>query len=398
MSLPRVIHGDMLVELPLLHAAGERFHACVCDPPYHLTSIVKRFGKTGSAPAQHGTDGAFSRASAGFMGKQWDGGDVAFRPETWRAVYDVLLPGAYLVAFASTRGYHRMVCAIEDAGFIIHPMLAWVFGSGFPKGTDASKQIDRHLGGVREVIGVAGSSGSDRACMSGDFAGGEYIATKAATPEAAAWEGWKYGLQSLKPAMEPICLAQRPMEGTGAQNILKHGCGALNIGASKVPAEAGDGPMAWDNPRGGIWTTDSDATGKLVQQTGRYPANLLHDGSPEVRGAFAALGDARSAGDYPSDSSGTGNGVTYMPTKKQGPLYSDSGSPARFFYNTSSASAGRGPGLERKGRNRVMALAGSVGSTLPHRCRCRSYRLTICDSITVPRLTRPIVRTAGTPP
>ena len=93
------------------------------------------------------------------MGKQWDGGDIAFRPETWRAVYDVLLPGAYLVAFASTRGYHRMVCAIEDAGFVIHPMLAWVFGQGFPKGTNASKQIERATGGPDHT-----------------------------------WEGWKYGL------------------------------------------------------------------------------------------------------------------------------------------------------------------------------------------------------------
>ena len=208
MTLPRVIHGDMLVELPKLHAAGERFHACVCDPPYNLTTISKRFGKEGSAPAQHGTDGAFARASRGFMNAKWDTA-IAFYPETWRAVYDVLLPGAYLVAFASTRGYHRMVCAIEDAGFVIHPMLAWVFGSGFPKAADASKAIDRHLGGVREVVGF--TQGRSSAVHNGrQSVGCPDAITAPATPEAAAWEGWKYGLQSMKPAVEPICCAQKP--------------------------------------------------------------------------------------------------------------------------------------------------------------------------------------------
>ena len=117
----RVIVGDCRDVLAGLEA--ESFSACVCDPPYHLTSIVKRFGGENAAPAKsNGATGVYGRASKGFMGKTWDGGDVAFRPETWAAVLRVLKPGAYLVAFASTRGYHRMVCAIEDAGFVIHPM------------------------------------------------------------------------------------------------------------------------------------------------------------------------------------------------------------------------------------------------------------------------------------
>jgi len=104
------------------------FHACLCDPPYHLTSIVKRFGKEGSAPAQFGTDGVYSRHSGGFMGQQWDGGDVAFRPETWKAIGDYLLPGAYLLAFGGTRTWHRLACAIEDAGFEIRDTVMWVYG------------------------------------------------------------------------------------------------------------------------------------------------------------------------------------------------------------------------------------------------------------------------------
>lgn len=115
---------------------GPLFHALLCDPPYHLTEITKRFGKAGAAAAQHGTDGAFQRASRGFMGRDWDGGDLAFRPETWVAFGRVLHAGAFGMAFASTRGFHRMAVAIEDAGFIIHPVImAFTFGTGFPKAT-----------------------------------------------------------------------------------------------------------------------------------------------------------------------------------------------------------------------------------------------------------------------
>lgn len=116
----RVIEGDSLLVVPTLDA--DSFHSCVTDPPYHLTSIVKRFGAANAAPAQHGTDGAYARASRGFMGKQWDGGDVAFRPETWAEVLRVLKPGAHLLAFGGTRTYHRLACAIEDAGFEIRGM------------------------------------------------------------------------------------------------------------------------------------------------------------------------------------------------------------------------------------------------------------------------------------
>src|SRR6185503_8875517 len=123
----RVLHGDCLELLPTLKVLA----ACICDPPYHLTSIVKRFGGENAAPAQFGTDGAFARASRGFMGKQWDGGDIAFNVETWRLVYDALKPGAHLVAFGGTRTFHRMACAIEDAGFEIRDTLMWLYGTGF---------------------------------------------------------------------------------------------------------------------------------------------------------------------------------------------------------------------------------------------------------------------------
>ena len=106
------------------------------DPPYHLVSVVKRFGADDAVPAQFGSDGAYARASRGFMGRTWDGGDVAFRAETWAAVYRVLKPGGYVLAFGGTRTYHRLACAIEDAGFDVRDMISWNFGSGFPKSRD----------------------------------------------------------------------------------------------------------------------------------------------------------------------------------------------------------------------------------------------------------------------
>ena len=137
----QLIEGDCLEALPTLAECS--IDSCVTDPPYHLTSIVKRFGADDAAPVKVGKTGAYSRASAGFMGKKWDGGDIAFRSELWREVYRVLKPGAHLLAFGGTRTYHRMVCAIEDAGFEIRDQIQWIYGSGFPKSHDVSKGIDK---------------------------------------------------------------------------------------------------------------------------------------------------------------------------------------------------------------------------------------------------------------
>lgn len=280
----RVLYGDCLSILPTLEA--ESFHAVVCDPPYHLTSIVKGFGAETAAPAQFGKDGAFARASRGFMGKQWDGGDIAFRPETWAEVLRVMKPGAYLVAFASTRGYHRMVCAIEDAGFIIHPLLGWLFGTGFPK------------------------------------------ATRFQIPEL---EGWRYGLQALKPALEPICMAQKPMEGTGTQNWLRHGTGGLNIDASRV-----EGPGVLRSTGAGKRdrTDGYGMQGGVIggSELGRWPANVLHDGSDEVVGLFPVVKAGFHVGRNRDANSHSGNkifGARNADTRDVG--YADSGSTARFF-------------------------------------------------------------------
>ena len=306
----RLERGDCRSVMFDMAVMGEQFDACVTDPPYDLTSVVKRFGGASAAPAKHGTDGLFARQSRGFMGKQWDGTGVAFDPATWRAVYDVLKPGAYLLAFGGSRTYHRMACAIEDAGFEVRDCIMWLYGTGYPKSHSVNKGIDAKLGAERA--------------------------------EAAAYAGWG---TALKPAHEPIVVARKPLIGTVAENVLAHGTGGLNIGACRIPSADGDAPVKWDTPRGGIWTTDSAATGTLVENmAGRWPANVIHDGSDEVLEAFAAYGErpgqiAKSR----VDGSAQGNSV-YGAMNHGGPVHTprgDTGTAARFFYSAKASKADR---------------------------------------------------------
>lgn len=135
--------GNCLDAMKEIDAAS--IDACVTDPPYHLTTGKK--GGTGPASLNEKSPAGRSRVTTGFMGKAWDGGDIAFRIDLWKQVFRVLKPGAHLVAFGGTRTYHRMVCAIEDAGFEIRDQIGWAYGSGFPKSLDVSKALDKVEGG-----------------------------------------------------------------------------------------------------------------------------------------------------------------------------------------------------------------------------------------------------------
>ncbi len=227
--MANILEGDCVAEMTRMEANS--IDACVTDPPYHLTSAVKRFGKPNSAPAQHGTDGLYARQSAGFMGKTWDGGDIAMRPDVWREVLRVLKPGGHLVAFGGTRTHHRVWCAIEDAGFEIRDTIMWVYGSGFPKSHDAGN-------------------------------------------------GWG---TALKPAWEPIILARKPLIGTVVANVLQHGTGAINIGDCRVGHDVRLNLSASRNEIYGQFK-GAETEGRIA--VGRWPANLIHDGSEEVLGAF----------------------------------------------------------------------------------------------------------------
>ena len=296
----KIMHGDCVATMKQLAADGVTVDSVVCDPPYHLTSIVKRFGADNAAPAQHGTDGAFARASRGFMGQQWDGGDIAFQVETWRAAWEILKPGGYLLAFSGTRTYHRMAVAIEDAGFEIRDQIGWLYGSGFPKSHDVSKGIDRAAGVVREVLGHTKNARPNRVGKNTKLSGLQTIGgeiTAPATDAACDWQGWG---TALKPAWEPVVVARKPLEGTVAANVLKHGTGAINIDGCRVGDEGGSKTIVGRNANETVHAFGNGLGargGQIVrpEDLGRFPANIIHDGSDEVIAAFPNDGDISAA-------------------------------------------------------------------------------------------------------
>jgi site-specific DNA-methyltransferase (adenine-specific) len=296
----RLLKGDCLELLPTLEEGS--IDSCVTDPPYHLTSIVKRFGQPNSAPVKvdrfcnhAGADkgvSPYARSSKGFMGKQWDGGDIAFRPEVWAEVLRVLKPGAHLLAFSGTRTYHRMACAIEDAGFEIRDQIGWAYGSGFPK--------SHNIG-----------------------------------------NGWG---SALKPAWEPIVLARKPLsESSIAANVLKHGTGGINVDGCRVEfANESDRWKPEHHRQGSMphpmdWETNGDRFLSKKPQ-GRWPANLIHDGSEEVVSGFPIA----SKGTMGANHTGKHDNLEYgYGAYERGSGYGDEGSAARFFYTAKADSNDR---------------------------------------------------------
>jgi site-specific DNA-methyltransferase (adenine-specific) len=273
----RILHGDCRDLLPTLGA--ESVDAVVTDPPYGL----------------------------GFMGKGWDHGVPGV--EFWTAIMRTMKPGAYLLAFGGTRTYHRLVCAIEDAGFEVRDMISWIYGSGFPKGTDRMK-----------------------------------------VPEA--WrDDWN---TALKPALEPICLARKPMPGPLAANLEAYGTGAMNIGACRIPVDpAADASQLRTMNRGqrsedtsgqvwGLSKAAGDAP-EVVRADGRWPANVVHDGSEEVMAAFPEVESGKPAGIKAGNNNNVfGRFAGGIPVTGFG----DSGSAARFFYCAKADREDREHGLQ----------------------------------------------------
>lgn len=244
-----IINGDCLEELDKLDENS--VDAIVTDPPYGLTSITKRFGKEGSAPAKYGKDGSFARLSKGFMGKEWDGSGIEYNVEMWQKCLRVLKPGGYLLAFGGTRTYHRIACAIEDAGFEIRDCIMWLYGSGFPKSMNIGLAIDKK---------------------------NEY---KSEYEERIAQNEWKGWGTALKPSYEPIIVARKPFKGSLVDNVMKYGVGGLNIDECRVsPTGEKLGRNNHVNTYGGVALHTSNTPG-LDQSdkpdNGRFPANTILD-------------------------------------------------------------------------------------------------------------------------
>jgi DNA modification methylase len=336
-------HGDNRQILPTL--AENSVDAIVTDPPYEL----------------------------GFMGKSWDASGVAFDPATWREALRVLKPGGHLIAFSGSRTYHRMAVAIEDAGFEIRDQIMWIYGSGFPKSHNISKGIDKAAGVEREILGIARLQpdirGNNYAQGQREYGGDtvpQYI-TKPATDEAKQWEGWG---TALKPAHEPMVLARKPLIGTVAANVLTYGTGGLNIDGSRVEGDKGNGnwkgvttPDQSDNIYAGGWDGSVQGEEPMTEKgtIGRWPANVIHDGSDEV----VALFPDTNKGTARTGRVGGQNGLYENGHDPDhiGTWYGDSGSAARFFYCAKASKRDRNEGLdgfEAKNNGKMMRNANNT--------------------------------------
>ncbi len=309
---------------------GPKFHALLCDPPYHLTSIVKR-----------------NRSAKGFMGQDWDGGDIAFRAETWAAIAEHLHPGAFGMAFSGSRTWHRMAVAIEDAGLLIHPTVyVWVYGSGFPKATRIDTQIDRAAGLEIEQGKAFNTAGKGERAAEFDENGRTRVRHEPQTEQARQWARHRYGAQALKPAAEPIIVFQKPYEGRPIDSMLATGAGALNIGATKIA-----GKKSWPAHRkyskgqfGG--TAGTGSAGMEITETlyedGRWPANFALSHHPEcgeqchadcnVRKLDEQTGVSRSQKSYRGDGIGEGYGGSDAPHNTERG-FADEGGGSRYFFN-----------------------------------------------------------------
>lgn len=309
-----ILRGDCLAVLKTLPDSS--FDSIVTDPPYEL----------------------------GFMGKAWDASGIAYNVDMWREALRVLKPGGHLLAFSGSRTYHRMTCAIEDAGFDIRDQIMWLYGSGFPKSLDVSKAIDKALGAQREIISEKPASGiGHNGTAFGGHAEGatQKFDAGPATDAARQWEGWG---TALKPAHEPICVARKPLMGTVAANVLQFGTGALNIDGCRVPMSGettvrstGSGVRG----RGDGWGMEGGVIGG--SDAGRWPANLIHDGSDEVLAAFPETKSGK-AGANPKPFSSKTEGWGNIGVNGHSHLYGDEGSAARFFYCAKASKSDRGPG------------------------------------------------------
>jgi len=345
-----ILAGDCIEQMRTLEA--DSVDAIVTDPPYGLE----------------------------FMGKDWDGFGTPLGFQTWteqwaREALRVLKPGGHLLAFGGTRMYHRLAAGIEDAGFEIRDTLMWLYGSGFPKSLDVSKAIDKAAGAEREVAGFyaspEGTTGWKGQNKTGsvDFGASRYedgerrVITAPSTEAAKKWQGWG---TALKPAVEPIVLARKPLIGTVAENVLTHGTGALNIDASRI----GTNGENFDNLQGRPITKLStrraneddeeykarvlsspgqQAALEKLKNLGRWPANILLDEeaaalldeqSGDAGGGFGVRG--RGGKTY-----GNGNGfANTLSEVGQQVGYGDTGGASRFFYVAKASRAERNKGLD----------------------------------------------------
>jgi len=317
-------NADCIEQMQKMIDEGIQVESVVTDPPYEL----------------------------GFMGKSWDSTGIAFQKETWELCLQLLKPGGHLLAFSGSRTYHRMAVAIEDAGFEIRDQIMWIYGSGFPKSHNIGKDVDEKLGNERIKTGQVkehsnkGMTQAEERTEIGAGAFGRKVKEEV-TVGTSEWEGWG---TALKPAHEPIVMARKPFKGSVADNVLKHRTGAINIDESRISLSEND-----DSRLGGKGTWKTDKMAKDVyeggyagietgsSELGRFPANLMHDGSDVVKDIFPNnkstrhMSYKRSGGDF----------IDGIPNQEEKSWFvSEEGSASRYFYSAKVSASERNQGLD----------------------------------------------------
>lgn len=367
----KLYHGNMLDMLEVIEPNS--IDSIITDPPYELN----------------------------FMNKGWDNSGIAFQPDTWKKCYEVLKSGGYLLAFGGSRTFHRIACAIEDAGFEIRDTIMWLYGSGFPKSMNIGLALDKKNGVESKVIGKAiGNINAmpdgrpSRSQIAWESTPKEYE-IKEATNE---WKGWG---TALKPSFEPIIVARKPFKGSLVDNVIEHGVGGINIDECRVGNDELHNSYA-GNKNSGFTSADTrDEKGKGMfagnkeGQTivnGRFPANtiLTYDETDfdEVCGGFP---DTKSNGgkiknkDFESYSGSMMNNSNLTKNLTRGQtIYnapSDSGSASRYFYCAKASKKDRDEGLDDfipttdkakgNGLDRVCEFCG-VSQLTPELCHCET--------------------------
>jgi DNA modification methylase len=273
-----LLNGDCIEEMQKMIDEGVQVDSVVTDPPYEL----------------------------GFMGKSWDSTGIAFQKETWELAYQLLKPGGHLLAFSSSRTYHRIAVAIEDSGFDIRDQIMWLYGSGFPKSLNIGKAIDKKQGN-------------------------------------SEYEGWG---TALKPAHEPIVMARKPFEGTVADNVLKHGTGGINIDGCRIK---GDTNIKTRVRKAGSefgqnsgWNDHKNVDTTYDPSKGRFPANVMHDGSEVITKEFPYT----KSGMMKQHIEGGQYNVYGKMYPRDVETIGDEGSASRFFYCPKTSKSERNRGLE----------------------------------------------------
>ena len=393
----KLYEGNMLDMLEVIEPNS--IDSIITDPPYGLTSITKRFGKENSAECKYGKDGSFARLSKGFMGKEWDGSGIEYNIETWKKCYKVLKPGGYLLAFGGSRTFHRIACAIEDAGFEIKNTIMWLYGSGFPKSMNIGLAIDKKNGVESKIIGqnqdILKKQAKDlregyRKIVDSYNAGASernngFKNVSADIKEAQnKWNGWG---TALKPSFEPIIVARKPFKSSLVDNVIEYGVGGINIDECRVGNEELHNSYA-GNKNSGFTSGDArDEKGKGMFAgnkegetivNGRFPANtiLTYDETDfdEVCGGFPYT---KNGGQNETSHRETWFRQETTPTRFAG----DSGSASRYFYCAKASKKDRDEGLENftattdkakgNGLDRICEFCGASQLT-PELCKCET--------------------------